>query len=341
MTFRQAFGRVLRPLVLLCLAAPAVQAQVTLKIATLVPENSSWFRIVKEMGDTWNKVSGGKVRVILYPGGRQGDEPDVVRKMRLGSLQGAVLANPGLSEIDRSVNALSVPLAFDSDEEVYATLDRVRPELEGNMNAKGFVVLNWADGGWVRIFARRPVASPDDLRRQKLFTWAGDSQMVEVWRAGGFNVIPAPAPDLGTGLQTGLLDAFITSPQVAIVTRTYEQAPNMTDRKWAIIMTATVLTKDAWNRIPAEVRPALLKAAQDTALRLREEMRSSDQRDIQAMRQAGLKLVPLDNRNLDLWRRMIEGITPKVRGLYAPARMYDEVMRVRDEHRRQTRGKGK
>ena len=333
-------GRVLAALLILGLAAP-VQAQVTLKIATLVPENSSWFRLVKEMGDTWGKVSGGKVKVILYPGGRQGDEPDVVRKMRLGSLQGAVLSSMGLSEIDRSVLALSVPLAFESDEEVYGSLEKIRPELEGAMDAKGFTVLNWADGGWVRIFARKPVASPDDLRRQRLFTWAGDNQTVDIWRTGGFNVIPAPAPDLGTGLQTGLLDAFLSSPQVVVVTRAYEQARNMTDRKWAIIMTGTVLTKEAWNRIPAEVRPALLKAAQDTALKLRAEMRASDQRDIQAMQQAGLKLVPLDARNLDLWRKMIEGLSGKLRGQYVSVRMYDEAMKARDAFRQQAKAKGK
>ena len=335
-----AFGRALAALLLLALAVPA-RAQVTLKVATLVPENSSWFRIVKEMGDTWGKVSGGKVKVILYPGGRQGDEPDVVRKMRLGSLQGAVLSSMGLSEIDRSSLALSVPLAFDNDEEVYATLDRIRPQLEGAMDAKGFTVVNWADGGWVRIFARKPVASPDDLRRQRLFTWAGDNQTLEIWRAGGFNVIPAPAPDLGTGLQTGLLDAFLSSPQVVVVTRAYEQARNMTDRKWAIIMTGTVLTKEAWNRIPAEVRPALLKAAQETGQKLRAEMRASDQRDIQAMQQAGLKLVPLDARNLDLWRKMIEGLSGKLRGQYVSAPIYDAALNYRDEYRRQAKAKGK
>ena len=330
--------RILSALLVLGLAVPALQAQqVTLKIATLVPENSSWFRIVKEMGDTWGKLSGGRVKVILYPGGRQGDEPDVVRKMRLGSLQGAVLASLGLSEIDRSVNALSIPLAYDTDEEVYATLDKLRPELEGAMAAKGFIVANWADGGWVRIFSRKPVASPDDLRRQRLFTWAGDNQTLEIWRAGGFNVIPAPAPDLSTGLQTGLLDAFLTSPQVALVTRTFEQAPYMADRKWGIIMTGTVLTQDAWNRIPADLKPQFLKAAQDTGLRLRAEMRDSDQRDIQAMQRTGLKLTPVDARNLELWRKMIEGLGGKFRGQYVSAQAYDQALRFRDEYRRQAK----
>lgn len=309
-------------------------AQVTLKMATLLPENSSWFRIVKDMGDTWAKVSGGRVKVVFYPGGRQGDEPDVVRKMRLGTLQGAVLTSQGLAEIDRSVFALSIPLAFETSEEVYATLEAMRPGLEAGIEKRGFVPLNWADGGWVRIFSRKPVATPDDLRHQKLFQWAGDPKTLEIWKAGGFNAIPAPATELATGLQTGLLDAFLTSPQVVLITRYHEQAPNMTDLKWAIIMAGTVVTKAAWDRVPADVRPALLKAARDAGIRLRADMRATEERDLQALRSAGVKVVPVEARAREQWRKMVAGAADKVRGEFVPAQAYDEALKDRDAFRR-------
>ncbi len=334
MNFRRAAG-----LVLASLLSLALPAQVTVKMATLVPENSSWFRILKEMGDSWARTSGGKVKVILYPGGRQGDDPDVVRKMRLGSLQGAVLASPGLAEIDRSVYALSLPLAFDSYEEVYATLDKMRPGLESAMEGKGFEPLAWADAGWVRIFSRKPVAAPDDLRRQKLFQWAGDPRTLEIWKAAGFNAIPAPAPELATGLQTGLLDAFLTSPQVVLITRYYEQAPHMADMKWAIILAGIVVTRDTWNRIPAELRPELLKAAQDAAAKLRADMRASDDRDVQAMQRTGLKVVPVDARTREAWRKTLEAAGSRIRGDFVPAPAYDEAIRWRDAYRRQAGGK--
>jgi TRAP-type C4-dicarboxylate transport system substrate-binding protein len=248
-----------------------------------------------------------------------------------------VLASPGLAEIDRAVYALSIPLAFDNYDELYAVLERMRPGLEATMEAKGFVQLNWADGGWVRVFSRRPVAAPDDLRHQKLFQWAGDPKTLEIWKTVGFNAIPAPAPELATGLQTGLLDAFLSSPQVVLITRYYEQASNMMDLKWAAIMAGTVVTKEAWNRVPADVRPALLKAAQEAGSRLRADMRAADERDLQAIQRAGVKIVPVDARNRDLWRRLLEGAMGKVRGDFTPAAAYDQAMRFRDEVRRQTK----
>jgi TRAP-type C4-dicarboxylate transport system substrate-binding protein len=82
--------------------APAASAQpITVKMATLVPEGSSWHLVLKEVADKWNKISGGKVRVIIYPSGTQGDDPDVVRKIRLGTLNAGVLTSVGLAEIDQ------------------------------------------------------------------------------------------------------------------------------------------------------------------------------------------------------------------------------------------------
>jgi TRAP-type C4-dicarboxylate transport system substrate-binding protein len=336
--FSSALKRAGIPLAACMLLAPPAWSQVTLKFATLVPERSSYYAILKNMTDSWAQLSGGRVKVILYPGGRQGDDPDVVRKIRLGTLQGALLASPGLAEIDRSVYALSIPLAFESTEEVYGALERMRPGLEAGMEAKGFVALAWADGGWLRFFSRKPVAAPDDLRRQKLFQWAGDPKSLEVWKAAGFNAISAPATELATGLQTGLLDAFLASPQVAVVTRYYEQAPNMTDLKWSIVLTGLVVSKDAWAKVPQDLRPILQKAAREASDRLRADMRASDEKDLQALRGAGLKVIAVDARNRDLWQKTVAGAVGRMRGDGVPAAAYDEALRLRDELRRKAKG---
>ncbi len=86
------------------------QGRTLIRMATLVPDGSSWHLILKETAEKWKELSGGRVRVRLYPGGVAGDDPDVVRKMRLGTLSAGVLSSVGVGEIDRSVYALGVPL---------------------------------------------------------------------------------------------------------------------------------------------------------------------------------------------------------------------------------------
>ncbi|MBM3907117.1 MAG: TRAP transporter substrate-binding protein DctP [Gemmatimonadetes bacterium] len=320
---------------IVALAQPLrAQAPVTVKMATLVPENSSWFLVLKEVADQWNKASGGKVRVLLYPGGRQGDDPDVVRKMNLGTLNAGVLTSAGLGEIERGIYALSIPLAFDDYEEVYAVLERMRPKLEASFEAKGFVVLNWADGGWNHFFTKSPAATPDQMKKLKLFSWAGDVKTTEAYKRMGYDPRPAPSTELVTGLQTGLFEAFLAPPQVALITRYYEQTRFMTDLPVQILMGATVIRKETWERIPAELRPQLLKIARDAGAKLQKAIRDGYDRDVAAMKKAGLTVVPVDARTRDLWRRSVEAGMPIIRGGVVPADAFDDALRFRDEYRR-------
>ena len=318
------------------LAVPSTASAqtITIKMATSVPSNSSWFLVLKEVADKWNKLSNGQVKVILYGGGTKGDEPEVVAAMRLGELQGAVVTSVGIAEIEKSVYAVSIPMAYDSYEEAYAVLDRLRPRLEAAIDAKGFVMLNWADAGWVHFFTTKPVATPDDLKKLKLFQWAGDPKSLEIWKTAGFNPRPAALADLPMGLSTGLFEACSMSPQVAQLGRYYERAKYMTDLNWALLLGGTVIKKDTWAQIPADIRPALLKAMQEAGAKLQADIRQSGEKDVAAMKTAGLTVVPVDGKTKELWRRTAETAYGKVRGDFVPADAFDEAMKVRDEFRK-------
>jgi TRAP-type transport system periplasmic protein len=320
----------------LALAVPSsLPAQeVVVKMATLVPDGSKWHLILKECAEKWKTLSGGRVVVRLYPGGVAGDDPDIVRKMRLGTLNAGVLTSVGLAEVDRSVYALGLPLVYDSYDELYWVLEQMRPKLEAGLLAKGFVVLNWVDVGWVHFFTQKPVATPDDLRALKLFTWAGDNDAVEVWKSAGFNPIPLPSTELATALQTGLVNALGVPPQVAVISQYYTKAKNMTDMSWQLLLGATLITKASWEKIPADVRPALLEATHEAGLRLRAEIKASGERDVEEMKKRGLNVVSVDDKTKSLWRKTAESTFPRVRGSIVPAEAFDEALRLRDEYRK-------
>ncbi len=315
-------------------AAPVGAQPVVVKMATLVPDGSSWHLILKETGDKWRTLSNGSVTVRLYAGGVAGDDPDVVRKMRLGTLNAGVLTSVGVAEIDKSVYALGVPMMYDSYEEVYYVLDKMRPRLESSLESRGFVVLNWADGGWVHFFAQKPVAVPDDLKALKLFSWAGDATSVDLWKSAGFNPVPLPATEIATALQTGLVNALGCPPQLAVISQYYNYAKNMTDLPWQLLLGATIINKTVWDRIPADIKPALLQAAREAGTRLQEEIRKTGDRDVEAMRKRGLNVVAVDARAREQWKKTAESLYPKIRGGIVPAEAFDEAMRYRDEYRK-------
>src|SRR5262245_30892704 len=292
--------------VALASAAPAAAQPVLVKMATLVPDGSSWHLILKESADKWRTLSNGSVTVRLYAGGVAGDDPDVVRKMRLGTLNAGVLTSVGVAEIDKSVYALGIPLMYDSYDEVYWVHEKMRPKLEQSLEARGFVALNWVDGGWVHFFTKKPVALPDDLRKLKLFSWAGDAEAVEVWRSAGFNPVPLPSTELSTALQTGLVEALGSPPQVAVISQFFTNAPHMTSLRWQLLQGATLVAKATWDKVPADVKPQLLEIARDAGVRLQKEIHDAEARDVEAMKKRGLDVVAVSAAQRSEWQKLTE-----------------------------------
>ena len=113
----KTFGKVAFPVVLLasCFASN-VSAQTRIRLATLIPSGTSYHHSLLEMGEKWKKASNGNIALTIYPDGIMGSEDEIVRRMRVGQLQAAVLTVSGLSAIDPAVGALqkmplSLPLA--------------------------------------------------------------------------------------------------------------------------------------------------------------------------------------------------------------------------------------
>ena len=264
-----------------------------------------------------------------------GDDGDVVRKMRLGTLNVALLSSSGLTDIDRSVLALQVPLAYADYRELDCTIEQFGPQVEKQLAAKGFVLLGWSDAGWAHFFTKNPVRTPDDMKKLKMFVWAGDDQYAELWKKAGFNPVPLPSTEISTALQTGLVNAVTTTVQGAVLLQWYRQVKYMTNLKWAVFLGAIVVSTSTWEKIPADMRPLLKESARKACRRLSEFSRQSEARDIEVLKKHGVQVIDVDTAVLDQWRKLIDGVLPQVRGSFLPAESLDAALKRRDQCRRQ------
>jgi len=320
------------------LATPLVAQSVLIKMGTVAPDGSPWHQILQQMGQQWQKASGGKVTLRIYPGGVLGDEPDMITKMRIGQLQAVALSGSGLSRLEPAVACLQIPMMIESYEELDYVRDRVAPRLEKLLEEKGYIVLNWGDAGWVHFFTKTPARRLDDIRKMKLFTMAGDADALELYQSAGFRPVPLATTDMMPALQTGLIEAFDVPPLLAMLNQWFGLARHMIDVKWAPLVGATVVSKKTWERIPESMRPAMLEAARSAGMRLRTEIRKMGDDAVAEMKKRGLNVIAVDGPTLAEWRREVEEAYPKLRGRLVPAELFDEVRRLRDEYRAQ-RGK--
>ena len=325
------------PLILalvLQLTATLADAQPRLKFGTIAPRGSMYHQALLEAGETWKRAEPTGAAFTVFTDGSQGGEAHLVRRMRIGQLHGALVSVVGLVEIDAGVGALQkMPLMFRSWEEVDAAGERVRPLLEKRMLDKGFVVLLWAEGGWVRFFSRERAQRPADFKRLKMFAWSGDPEQVSLMKAIGYQPVVLETADILPGLQTGLINAIPVTSGWALATQIDASAQHMLDLRWVPIVGAAVITRTAWDSLSTPGRDAMRRGAAKAAADLRGRRSGSDREAIEAMRKRGLQVHSPSPEQEAEWRQLAESVYPRIRGGMVPADMFDAVQAALADYR--------
>ena len=318
--------------------SPAVpQAPTVIKLATFVPDGSVWHRALREMGAEWSQSTGGRVQLKVYPGGVAGDEPDYVRKMRIGQIQAAAITTAGLAQIDNAFQMFGVPMFFDSYPELYAVLDKMTPILKQRLNAKGFVLLNWGHGGWVYFFTKHDARTVADIKKVKMFAAAGDDRWVQLWKSNGYSSVALAPSDMLTGLQTGMIEGCPTTPLLALTLQWYRQTPHMTGIGMAPLVGGLVITKQAWGKIPPADQAKLLAACQRLEKKLEAGVPKQDTTAVEEMKKRGLIVNQVPPAAVAEWRVAAEQFAKGMRGTLIPPDILDMATRERDLYR-QRRG---
>ena len=314
----------------------AAGAPIRIKLATLAPRDTSYHRILKELAEEWRRASGGQVDLVIYPGGTIGSEADSVTRMRVGQLQAAMLTGGGLTEIDPGIAALQeIPMLFNSLSEGEYVREKLRPDLEKRLLARGLVPLFWGDSGWVRLFSRTAAPRPSDFKNLKIFvTASGSTTQMQMMQALGYKPVALDWADALIQMRTGGVDAIPAPPLIALSGQYYTVASHMTEVNWAPLVGAGVITKAAWDAVPADLKPSLLQSAANAGRRIQDASRSESNQAVETMKtKLHLEVHALTPAIEQEWRQLAEGIYPQIRGAMVPADMFDQARRLVDEYR--------
>jgi TRAP-type C4-dicarboxylate transport system substrate-binding protein len=315
-------------------ALATAQSGVRIRMASLAPDGSVWDRNLRQMGAEWQKASKGAVTLNVFPGGQLGDDSKVVSSLRAGRPEAAALTVVGLSKIDAAFGVFSLPFFFDSYDELYAVIEKMTPALDERLAKNGLTRVAWGNGGWVRIFSREPIRTLADLKRVKLFTSAGEDDMLQWYKDNGFSPVPLAMTDILTGLTTGQIDAMPTTPTAALAFQWYNRTPNMLDLGVAPLVGAVVVSTPVWQRVPADVRATLERAGADMDGRLRALIPAQDEASVAEMQKRGLKVHKPEGTG---WQETADSAIRTIRGGMVPADIYDLAKRERDAFRARRR----
>jgi len=291
------------PLVLMLLIAilPAASDAGLLKIATIAPEGSVWMEEMRAAAAEIEQRTGGRVRLRFYPGGIMGNDNSVLRKIRIGQLQGGALTGGGLATIYPDVQVYNLPFAFRS----YAEVDHVRRYMDealvNGLRERGFVSFGLTEGGFAFMMASHSIKTVDDLAGHKVWVPEGDL----VSRAGfeAINVSPVSLPlaDVLTGLQTGLIDTVATTPVGAIALQWHTRVKYVNDTPLMYIFGALVFERKAFERLASGDQEIVAEVVSTAVAKLNAISREDEDQAKQALSGQGIQFVHSTEQQYSQW----------------------------------------
>lgn len=277
--------------------APAQMKQpkpaVEIKIATLAPDGSTWMKTMRAIDEDVRAKTANRVGFKFYPGGVQGDEKDVIRKMRNGQIHGAALTGFGLGAIVPEMRVLELPFMFESLDELDHVLAQTGDYYRDLFAQKGYVHLGWTDVGFVYLFSQTPVKSAADMPGCKWWIWSGD-QLAEIFfKAFAITPIPLAAPDVLTSLQTGVIDAVYSSPLACVALQWFTRVKYMSDMPVTHGVSAVVTTQKALAGVSAADLAILNEVMATHLAALTAKTRVQNDEAIAEIRKEGVQVVPV------------------------------------------------
>lgn len=305
-------------------AEPEAEPTHQLRLATLAPRQSPLGKAFQRLRSELKEKTNGQVDLKMYHGGVAGDEETVVRKMRVGQLDGALLTSTGLGALVPQVLVLQAPGLIRS----YPALDDVRKTLASEFDAMfdkaGYELVSWGDSGQVRIFSKHKIQHPDDLRSVRPWVWRGSPTMRAFIEAAGANGVTLGLPEVFGALQTGMIDTVVASSIGVLGFQWHTRLKTMTKPGGGIVVGAYVIRKDRLAALPKVARDHILQSAADHAEEFRDGGRKLDEEASEALAKR-LKIVNLW-RNQHAW----EAVQRRARDTLA-GRVYSRSLLVRVE----------
>ena len=215
---------------LLFFSGASVNADKTvIKIALVTPEGSTWTNTLRRMVEEVRVKTGGEIDLKVYAGGIIGDELDVIRKIQAGRIHAAGFSGVGLGVILPKMRILEAPLLYKSYEEIDFVKERLYKEFAYDFEKQGYILLGFAEAGFVYFFSSHEISKQDDLKKIKMWVWKGDPVAQTFFSTFGIKTFPLHLADVNTGLETGMIDSFYSPTLAAVAFQWYTKIKNMLD----------------------------------------------------------------------------------------------------------------
>jgi TRAP-type C4-dicarboxylate transport system substrate-binding protein len=262
-----------------------------LKFATLAPAGTTWVNLLHEWANEVERESRGQLIFKIYAGGVQGDEPDVLKKIRFGQLQGGAFTGYGIGQIYSPTRVLELPFLFNSIDEIDYVREQFMPDIEQGYRDNGYELVGWMEVGFVYFFSQQPIQTLEDLKKRRIWNWQGDAMGQAFFDASGLSPVPLSIIDVYTSLSTGLIDTVYAPPLGAIAMQWFTKTRYITDIPMANGIGSLVVSRRFYQNLPQDLQKLLKRTGKATGEKLITATRRDNDEALVVLQQRGMQIV--------------------------------------------------
>jgi TRAP-type C4-dicarboxylate transport system substrate-binding protein len=289
-----------------------------IKIATLAPEGTAWMKTMREGAKEIKKATDGRVKFKFYTGGVMGNDSAVLKKIRLGQLQGGALTTTALAAVYPEINIYSLPFIFNNSDEAEYVRKTLDPYISKGLEKKGIILLGVSDGGFAYLMSRKPIHRIKDLRKTKAWIPVGDDVSGSVFRSAGINPVPLPIADVYTGLQTGLIDTITAPPMSTIALQWHSKMKYALDFPLVYVVGTLVVDKKAFNKLNKEDQAIVKKVMGEKFKTLSDINRNDNKKAKAALKNQGIQFTKPNKNEEAPWRALGDKSSAKMNAQLDP-----------------------
>ncbi|MGD8672343.1 MAG: TRAP transporter substrate-binding protein DctP [Thiogranum sp.] len=306
-----------------------------IKFATLAPPGSTWVNLLHDWDKELRAKSNGRIGFKFYPGGVQGDEPEVLKKMRFNQLQGGAFTGYGIGRMYSPARVMELPFLFRNTDEIDYVRGEFMPQFRTGFEKNGYELLGWMEVGFVHIFSKQPIRSLDDMKSSRVWLWQGDPMGQAFFDASGISPIPLSIIDVYTSLSTGLIDTVYAPPLGAIALQWFTKTPYVSTVPLTDGIGGLIVSQRFYASLPEDLQTLLSATGRETGEKLIAATRIDNRKSLTTLKEHGLTFVEpgegmSDEALQDLRDRAAAEL---IRKDYIPAQLFDRTRTLLDRYR--------
>lgn len=286
-------------LIVITFYGSSVEAQKhSIKFATLAPEGSTWMNVMRAFDKELREETGGEVGFKIYGGGVLGDEKDIIRKIRIGQVHAAGFTGFGMGEILPEIRILDTPFLFRNKEEVDFIYDKFYERFARGFEENSFVLLGWAEVGFIYVFTKTKASNLDEIRQIKMWVWEGDRVAEATFEAFGLQAVPLSVIDVMTALQTNMVEGVYTSPLAAVALQWFTKVNYMINAPLANAAGAVLISTRQFNKLPQNHQSTLMRLGKKYLDQLNELSRKDNVEALKTLKKNNVEVVSASDQEV-------------------------------------------